>query len=224
MITDDPGTPGAGKWEINLGWETERASGQTLTSLPLLDANYGIGDRTELTYEAPWVIVHDEEGTRSGLGDSLLGVKYRFYDAGEKGWQASVYPQYTFVTPGSHADRRGIADSGSSLLLPLEVEKDLELFSINFDGGHLFSSEKGEDEWMGGVVVGREVSKGWELDVETHVEAANRLNRSEWIVNGGTRIDLSEKLTLMIALGRDLSNSMAPKTTLISYLGVQVRL
>jgi len=224
MITDDPGTPGPGKWEINLGWTADKTAGSTVYGLPLLDANYGIGDRIELTYESPWTVVHDEGGDRSGAGSSLLGVKWRFYDAGEKAWQASVYPQVTFLDPDSHSDRRGLADSATTLFLPFEVAKDLGPIQINFDGGHVFSSEAGGDSWEGGAIVGREVRKGWELDAEVHVNTSNTLDRSEWIVNFGTRIDFTEHLTLMIALGRDLSNQLGPRSTLLSYLGLQLRL
>jgi hypothetical protein len=223
MITDDPGTPGDGKWEINLGWTTERTAGSTVYGLPLLDANYGIGERIEVTYEAPWVIVDDNAGTRSGPGDSLVGIKYRFYDAGEHGWQASVYPQLTFLDPGSHADRRGLADPDTTLFVPFEVEKDLGPIAMNFDFGHVFSSKSGEDSWMGGILFGREIVKGWELDAEVHVNESNRLDRAEWIVNVGTRIDLSEHITLMFALGRDVSDQFGPLATLLSYAGVQFR-
>lgn len=223
MITDDPGTPGDKQWEINLGWTTQRVAGSTLYGLPLLDANYGIGDRIEITYEASWEIVDDAGGSRSGPSDSLIGAKWRFYDAGEKGWQASVYPQLTFLDPNSHSDRRGLADPETTLLLPFEVEKDLGPVAMNFDFGHVFSSKAGEDSWMGGIIFGREIVKGWELDAETHVNASNRLDRSEWIINAGTRIDLSEHVTLMIALGKDVSNQLGPRASLLSYLGVQLR-
>ena len=224
MITDDPGTPGDKQWEINLGWTTQRVPGSTQFGLPLLDTSYGIGDRIEVTYETPWVVVRDHNGSHAGLGDSLVGAKWRFYDAGEHGWQASVFPQLTFLDPDSHSDRRELADSDTTLLLPFEVEKDLGPVSMNFDFGHVFSSEAGEDSWMGGIVFGREMVKGWELDAETHVNASNRMDRTEWIINAGTRIDLSAHLTLMLALGRDISNALGPRASLLSYLGFQLRL
>src|ERR1700677_4808860 len=88
FITDDPGTPGNRRWEINLGWTDQRTPGSTEFGLPLLDANYGLGDRIELTYESPWAILRESgEPTRAGAGDSLFGFKWRYYDAGEKGWQ-----------------------------------------------------------------------------------------------------------------------------------------
>jgi hypothetical protein len=223
MITDDPGSPGNGHWEINLGWTTQRVPGSTLVGIPLLDANYGLGDRTELTYEAPWEILRDADGTHSGPGDSLVGAKYRFYDAGDQGWQASVYPQLTFLDPDSHSDRRGLADADTTLLLPVEVARDFGPIAIDCDGGHIFGP-RGEDGWMGGFLVGRNVTKAWEIDAEIHVNADEGLGRTEWIVNGGSRYDLSEHLTLMVAIGRDLRDRIGPRSSLLSYLGLQIRL
>lgn len=48
LITDDPDTPGNGHWEINLGITTQRRPGARASELPLLDMNYGIGDRLQL--------------------------------------------------------------------------------------------------------------------------------------------------------------------------------
>jgi hypothetical protein len=223
MITDDPGTPGDKKWEINLAWTAQRVPGLTEYGLPLLDANYGVGDRIQFNYQSNWGINDDATGTHAGLADAQLAVKWRFYDAGEQGWQASVYPRVTFLTPGTHSDRRGLADSSTTFLAPFEVVKDLGPVSMDVDFGRVFSSSSSEDGWMGGIALGREVVKGWELDAEGHLNASNGLERCEWIVNFGTRIDLSEHLTLMMALGRDISDILGPRSTLLSYVGIQIR-
>ena len=44
MITDDPGTPGNRKWEINLAAALEHRPGETLLDLPAIDLNYGVGE------------------------------------------------------------------------------------------------------------------------------------------------------------------------------------
>jgi hypothetical protein len=224
MITDDPGTPGNGHWEINLAWTDARTPGVSSFGLPLLDANYGVGDRIEVTYEAPWAIVRDGDSERSGFGNSLIGAKWRFADSGEHSWQASVYPQLTFLTPGSHSDRRGLADADTTLLLPFEVEKDLGPVALNFDVGHIFGPATASSGWMGGMLVGRNVTKAWEVDAEVHLNASESLGRTEWIVNAGSRLDLSEHLTVLLALGRDLSNQTGPRISLLSYVGLQLRL
>src|SRR5258706_5506428 len=54
MLTDDPGTPGDGHWEFNTAMQTEHG-GDTMTfKLPLVDINYGLGERLQLKFEMPW--------------------------------------------------------------------------------------------------------------------------------------------------------------------------
>lgn len=223
MITDDPGTPGDGHWEINTALTTERRAGEQTSELPLLDINYGVGDRLQLKYEAAWVRLSDSTGTRTGLSNSLLGVKWRFYEAGEKAWQVSTYPQLEFNNPGSRSDERSLADRGTSVLLPLEVMKDFGSFSFNADFGYVYCHDGG-NEWFGGVVAGKKVSHGVELAAELHGEVEDRLNQTELTVNVGLRIDLSGKCTLLASIGRDLHNALEPRASLIAYFGLQTRL
>jgi hypothetical protein len=85
--TDDPETPGNQHWEINFGWIGDRNPGSGAYQVPDFDINYGLGDRIQLKYELPIAI----EETRpqlgapaghviAGLGESLLGIKWRFYE------------------------------------------------------------------------------------------------------------------------------------------------
>jgi hypothetical protein len=90
--TDDPETPGNKHWEINFGWIGDRNPANGAYQIPDFDINYGLGDRIQLKYELPIAI----EETRpqpatpttpavpgqviTGLGESLLGIKWRFYE------------------------------------------------------------------------------------------------------------------------------------------------
>lgn len=224
MITDDPGTPGDRHWEINLAWTDQQSPGSTLTGLPLLDANYGVGDRLQLNYQASWNIQQDPgAATQSGMSDSQLAVKWRFYDAGDTGLQVSMYPRITFVNPGSGSDERGTADPHATFLMPFEVRRDFGVVSLNVDFGHAFSAAASDRGWMGGLCVGRELSKGWEIDAEVHVNASDDLGRSETIVNLGTRYDFNEHATLLLAAGKDTANTLASKISLLTYAGMQLR-
>jgi hypothetical protein len=224
MITDDPGTPGNGHWEINTAWTDQRTPGSTLIGAPLLDANYGVGERLQLNFQASWNVLRDAESQESGMSESQVAAKWRFFDAGDTGLQLSTYPRITFLDPGSDAARRGVTDSPTSFLLPLEARRDFGPLSLNVDFGHTFCDERNLRGWMGGVCIGREVLKGWELDVETHADGSDRLQRSEGVINMGTRIDLSANATLLLAVGRDVHNSLGPTVSLLTYVGVQVRL
>jgi hypothetical protein len=77
---------------------------------------------------------------------------------------------------------------------------------------------------MGGLCLGREVAKGWELDAEIHMSNSVGIRRSEAMLDAGTRDDFSEHATLLLAVGADARNSLGPRTSLLSYVGHQVRL
>jgi len=222
MMTDDPGTPGSRTWEINTAWNAQKIPGSFIHSLPLLDANYGVGNRIEITYQAPFGIVAGGGRTQAAIGNSEISIKWRFVDASD--WQISMYPGIDVRTPGSRADIPGLTDSARTLELPFEVERNVGPVSINGDAGRTFSTDPGDDQWFGGIAVGRDVRQGWEIIAEVHMNASPRFQRTEWIAHAGTRIDLSERVTAMLAYGRDVHNDLVPRTFLVAYAGAQVRI
>jgi len=122
MLTDDPGTPGSGVWEINTAYMEQRTTQERLRSFPHVDFNYGIGERIQLKLETGWLFVDAPEGggVSSGLDDSLLGVKWRFLEQARSGVDMSVYPQLQAEnSTGSVA--RGLANPGPNLFLPVEM-------------------------------------------------------------------------------------------------------
>ena len=90
--TDDPDTPGNRHWEINFGFIGDRNPGTGAYQLPDFDINYGLGERVQLKYELPVAVeetrptpamggVPAVDGTvLGGLGESLLGVKWRYFE------------------------------------------------------------------------------------------------------------------------------------------------
>jgi hypothetical protein len=90
--TDDPETPGNQHWEINFGFIGDRNPSSGAYQVPDFDINYGLGDRIQLKYEIPIAIEETraqpanstapavEGNVIGGLGESLLGIKWRFYE------------------------------------------------------------------------------------------------------------------------------------------------
>jgi len=90
--TDDPDPPGNRHWEINFGFIADRNPGEGAYQVPDFDINYGLGDRIQLKYELPIALeetraqpaspgVPATEGTViGGLGESLLGVKLKYFE------------------------------------------------------------------------------------------------------------------------------------------------
>jgi hypothetical protein len=134
-----------------------------------------------------------------------------------------MYPQINVPTPGTDSERRGLAEP-TTYQLPFEFSRDFEVIAVDVDFGHVFGTGHAEDGWFGGVCLGKEIRKGWELDAEVHVETDARAGRAEETADGATRIDLSKRTTLMLLLGRDLGNRLGPRVSWLSYVGIQLRL
>ena len=223
LITDDPGTPGDGHWEINLGVSTEKRPGSRLSELPAIDFNYGVGDRLQLMYEVPYLrLSEDGAPTESGPGNSAAGVKWRFYDAGEKGLSVSVYPQVGFNTPGANSDDKGLVESGTAFVLPFQFEREVGPVTLIWQVGREFRPDG--DAWFYGISAGHRFTKNMEMAVELAGGGSAGLDRTALTANLGVVVDLSESTSVLFSIGRELHNHDEPRASFAGYLGVQWRL
>lgn len=223
LITDDPGTPGDGHWEINLGISTEKRPGSRFSELPLIDVNYGIGDRLQLKYEVPYLrLTEDGASPESGLGNSAFGVKWRFYDAGEKGLSVSVYPQVEFNTPGTNSEGQGLVEPGTVFVLPFQFEREAGPVTLIWQVGREFRPDG--DAWFYGISAGHHFAEKVEVAVELAGAGSARLDRTQLTADLGVTVELSDRSSVMFSLGRELHNHAEPRASLVGYLGMQWRL
>jgi len=176
----------------------------------------------QLKFEIPWELERIK-GQRdlSGAGNSIAGVKWRFFDAGDAGWQISTYPQLQSRFPVSGS---ALADGGVSYLMPLQFEHKFGDWGVNFDLGRWFRPAEQGDTWIGGIAIGRDVAEGLEIMGELHDERDAHSSRNELTLNFGTRWEMSKRYTLLVSAGTDLHNDFDQKTSLISYVGIQTNL
>lgn len=223
MLTDDPGTPGSGVWEINAAYLEQRTDQERVRSFPHIDFNYGLGEHIQLKYETGWLFVDGPEGggVTSGLDDSLLGLKWRFLDQVRTGVDMSVYPQLQ-VENSTGSVARGIAGPGPNLFLPMEIGRDFGKTKLIGEIGYQYFRAQ-ENEWVVGLLGALEVSDTLELLAEVRSFSDKFLNRGDVVVNLGLRQALSSRVKLIASVGTGLTNG--PDTTsFIAYLGVQVLL
>lgn len=220
FITNDPGTPGDGNWEINIMTYSERHPAVRIFNTPILDLNYGVGSRIQLTYEVPYLVEGTNGGpTRTGLGKSLPGVKWRFYDSDEKKLAISIFPQLEFNNPTSSL-QRGLVDYGTRFYLPVEVSKKVGPIEVNPEVGYIFASGRGAG-WFTGLVVLREVSTRMELAAEFY-NSANTNGSNHWnTYDGGGRYKLGEHFVLLFMAGRSFCAPSASQPQFFGYLGMQ---
>ncbi|MBV8380558.1 MAG: hypothetical protein JO369_07345 [Paucibacter sp.] len=222
MVTDDPGTPGDGHWEINLGAIGSRTQGRHELAAPDADINYGWGEHIQLKADIPWVIARDSgQAAVSGLGAGNFGVKWRFIDEDDFGFSLSTYPQYTRSLLAS-SNRRGVTSPGHEFLLPLEISADVGSgFSVAAEIGRNFvNSGDAPNQWIAGFVLAHDCGPSVECLGEVHQSQSPDAHQT--LVNIGLRWKLREALTLLAAGGREFGTSSIEQQHSLIYLGLQI--
>jgi hypothetical protein len=218
--TNDPGTPGNHNWEINLGYMPFLYNGQSISHVPDVDVNYGLGDRIQLTFENAWLRVADASSTaKYGLGQDQLGFKWRFYDNEQSGLAISLFPQISLNNP-NHSVQRGITPRSASLILPLEFSKKLGPINLNWEAGYNYV-HAGADGWLAGVVVGRDVTENFEIDAEFYGVGVFHGSGGEQTIGAGARYKIHPPFILLLMAGRSVEPASGAQPRFVGYFGMQ---
>ena len=219
MITDDPGTPGNGKWENNFAIIFEHRPNETPIDLPDIDLNYGIGEHIQLTLQtAPVLLKRSDHGLIGGLGGTEAAVKWRFFDEATTGLDMSMFPRVIFNVSHSSV-RRGLADDGARFQIPFQAAKTFGRLHMDAEFGPR-ASTVGRSEWLSGIVGGFDVSKSTMLMAELHDESRVNFSRDVLTLNFGLRHEFTETYILIVSMGHELRSPDQP-TALIGYFGMQ---
>ncbi len=223
MLTADPGTPGDGKWEINIAATLEKRRSESRWQAPDLDLNYGIGEHVQLSYEVPWIVLSPSgEGTKSGLGNSNIGLKWRFFDEEKDGISMSAKAEFEFNPPTSSADR-GLVDDGTVFRLPVQLEKKLGPFIVDLEFGRAFKQRQ-SDDWIYGFLLGHKVTEQLELLGEIHGTGSPNFGKHETVFILGAIYDLGKDYSALLSAGRSFQGASSDAPTLLLYIGMQLRL
>jgi hypothetical protein len=201
--------------------------------------NYGWGDRIQLKYELPMAVATDQNNTtRAGLGESLLGIKWRPYEYHRSGepksdenmlFSLGTYPQASLNNPTS-AVRRGIVENGPQYYLPMEFTAKTGWVNWNGEVGHWFGNKLTPSRWGRGLIAGHEFNDRLELYAEVYdLQDANRIGTApkqrELTADFGGRQSLthSNKIRLLFMGGRAIQavTRQNSEPNWIGYLGVQ---
>lgn len=209
---------------------------------PNIDINFGIGKRIQLKYELPLSVVEtrgDSSHVLGGVGSSLLGVKYRFYQRhsrthvkdGEREikFSLSAYPQLLLNYP-TRSVERGVAEPAPQLLLPLEASATYGWFRMSGEAGYRLAGKGLPNSVLLAGVIGHEFRKDVEFYAELfdqqEVRAASGIEKlGETTFALGGRVPIVERRWLrLIGMGGHSLVSATPangQPGWIAYVGIQ---
>ena len=189
MITDDPGTPGNGKWENNFAIIFEHRPNETSFDVPEIDLNYGVGEHIQLTLQnAPVLLKRSGHGLIGGLGSTEAAVKWRFLDEATSGLDMSMFPRVIFNVVQSSV-RRGLAEDGTRFQIPFQMAKTFGRWRADVEVGPR-ASTVGRSEWLYGIVCGFDLAKPTMLMAELHDESRMNFSRDVLTPNFGCGMSL----------------------------------
>jgi hypothetical protein len=265
FLTDDPATPGNRHWEINFGWNGDRNPALGCYEVPNIDINYGLGDRIQLKYEVPLVLIEVQPQPAKlstpaqpghllgGLGNSMLGLKWRFLehrpgggwfrrgssgssrpeeDLEEPSLSISTYPQLSFNNP-THSAARDIVEPGTSFFLPVEISGRIGAIRLNGEVGYSFGNHELAQSWSRGLLIGREFNRGTEAYLELYDwQTANRMDdlpkerKTTLGIGGRQTLNRHKTLLLLLMGGRSFQKVSAENSqpSWIAYAGWQMLL
>jgi hypothetical protein len=210
LLSNDPGTPGPGKWEINILTSLEHSDVNEEWQIPLFDINYGIGDRYQLSVTSPFVVAHEKGSAVRRVFDGMeMGVKYRFVDnPGATGSNFSFYPKIFFSF---------VEEKSTKVSLPLQWHREWSHFGLTAEIGHVWINGQ-SDGWEGGAGAALLLNRV-SLFAEWHSEMREApFDLRGEIVTVGVTWEWSETVSLYASFGKSLQNhEEAPKWSLAGF-------
>jgi len=193
--TDDPFTPGTGRWEIAYASEFE-SHGNHWELQPQADINRGIGDNIQLKLKPRLVITRSpEQVTLAGAGNIQAGIKWRILDDSLRGIALSVYPQLDVNPPGDSV-RRNLVDRGTDFQLPLEVARYLGDTLVYAELGYTWR-ELRPNRWVAGVAGEWKLNQRLDIVAELRRVAERDWRDAELATRIGMKWRIGEQWTLL---------------------------
>jgi hypothetical protein len=165
FITDDPETVAFRHGEFYIASQYANDKDGKSGTLPHFEFNYGIIPDVQLHLLVPLAFDHPDGGPKNyGLGDTEVGVKYRFIHESETIPQIGIFPIAHVPTGDSDL---GLGNGYVQTFLPIWVQKSWGPWTTYGGGGYWINpGADNKDFWQIGWLGQREITKSLSLGAE----------------------------------------------------------
>ncbi len=204
FITDDPEPVDPGHWEV-YAFSAGAVDNQAATGFgPALEVNYGAAPDIQLHVIVP-IAYGTATGTptRAGLGDTELGVKYRFVNSGENDWWPEMGTFPLLEIPTGNAGL-GLGAGYAQTFLPIWLQKNIGKWTTYGGGGYWTNPGPGNRNfWFTGWLLQYQVTDALALGAELFHQTSSMIGRAASRgFNLGGIYDLNEHHHLLFSAGR----------------------
>lgn len=175
LVTDDTGTQGKGKFQLELAGEYahDKEEGVTNKDSAFSAAlTYGLADTIDVVLSVPYQSLRsDESGYKareSGMSDLAIEAKWRFYE--KDGLSLALKPGFTLPTGN---DEKELGAGKMTYYLYFITSKEMAPWSFHLNLAYFRNENKGDDRkdiWHASAATSVEVMKGLKLVGDIGVE------------------------------------------------------
>lgn len=217
FVTDDPEPVEYRHGELYIASQYANNKDGKEGTAPHFEVNYGIIPDVQLHLLLPLAYSHPNGGpTMYGIGDTELGVKYRFIHETDIVPQVATFPIVHIPTGDTD---RGLGGGHVPVFLPLWLQKNWGPWTTYGGGGYWINPGAGnKNYWQLGWLGQREITKALTLGAEIFYFGKDTNDgRDRTGYNIGGIINLSEAHHILVSAGSDISGD----NRFSAYLGYQ---
>jgi len=227
LITDDTGTQGKGRFqiEVNAEYAHARSEGVTATATQLASTlSYGVSDPFDIVLAVPYQFVRlRDSGISSGeegLSDVTLEAKWRFYD--RDGLSLALKPGVSLPTGDGE---KGLGAGKTGYHLFFIGSKEIETWAFHLNAGYLRNDNRAgeiKDLWHASAAATLRATGDLTLAANIGIEtnAARDANGHPAFILGGVVYSVTEDLDLDIGIKGGLTR---PETDYAVLTGITYR-
>ena len=207
FLTDDPEPVDLNHWEFYVFGQGDRTKAINSISGPAIELNYGVAPDTQLHLVASVASISAQgSGWASGLGDTEVGVKYRFVDETGSLPQVGVFPMAELATGDSG---RGLGNGRTWYRLPVWLQKSWASWTTYGGGGVALNSAPGQrNSGFAGWLLQRDIGQYLTLGGELFTQGSNATDgRATTAANLGGYIKFTEDFNLLFSAGHSVSGA-----------------
>jgi hypothetical protein len=218
FITDDPEPVEYRHGEFYISTiYTNNKDGKVGTA-PHFEANYGVVPDAQLHLVLPLAYAHPNGGPTSyGIGDTEVGVKFRFIHESDAIPQVGIFPLIEIPTGDS---KRGLGRGHVPVFLPIWIQKSWEPWITYGGGGYWVNPGTGNKNfWQLGWLVQRYITKAFTLGAEIfYFGKVTADGRDRTGYNIGGIFNLTEAHHILFSAGSDIAGD----NRFSAYIGYQL--
>ncbi len=216
FLCDDPEPVEYRHWEAYLFGTVDRTTRGTQTQGPAVEVNYGAAPDLQAHVIFPWAATFPDDGrSASGIGDSEIGLKYRFVHETDRVPQIGLFPM--LEVPTGDADR-GLGVGRVWARLPVWAQKSWGAWTTYGGGGLAVNTGPGQRNYpFAGWLLQSDLGGGLVLGGELYAQGKTQDGgQATLFANLGGYYNFSEHFSLLFSVG----HSLAGEDHLIGYFAL----